>query len=127
MVPPRFATSRCDCMSAMTGRRAVGLELGAVGVGEPADVAGELDDRHLQAETDAEEREVVLARPADGLDHPVDAALAEPAGDEQAVEAAEEAAGGGLVGELVARQATRSRRSASFGMPPWMSASCTDL
>ena len=69
----------------MTGVGAVGLELGAVGVGHAADVAGELDDGHLEAEADAEERQAVLARPADRLDHALDAALAEAAGNQQAV------------------------------------------
>src|SRR5688500_15392395 len=58
---------------------ALGRELRAVALREPADVAGELDDRHLQAKTDAEERQIVLPRPAHRVDHALDAALPEPA------------------------------------------------
>ena len=66
-----------------------------------ADVAGELDDGHLQSETDAEEREIVLPRPADRLDHPADAPLSEPTGDEQAIAAAEQSLGRRLIGKLI--------------------------
>jgi hypothetical protein len=34
-------------------RLALGLELGAVGIGQLADIPGELDDRHLESETNA--------------------------------------------------------------------------
>src|SRR5207244_1941988 len=48
---------------------AFGLELARVGVRELADVARELNDGRLQAEADAEERQLVLARPANRLEH----------------------------------------------------------
>ena len=66
-----------------------GVELAGVGVLEPADVAGVLDAGGLHAEADAEVGDVVLAGVADGVEHAFDAALAEAAGDEDAVEAFE--------------------------------------
>ena len=103
MVPPRLLTSRCDCISAMTGAGAVGLELGAVGLRHAADVAGELDDGDLEAEADAEERQFVLPGPADRLDHALDAALAEAARESAARRySGEQPAGGRLVGEAIA-------------------------
>src|SRR5207245_9658799 len=80
---------------------AFGLELARVGVGELADVARELDDRRLQAEANAQERQLVLAGPADRLQHPLDAAYAKPAGDEQPVVGGEELTRRLLVGEAV--------------------------
>src|SRR2546427_9493424 len=56
---------------------ALGLELAGVGVGQPGDVARELDDRRLQAEADAEEWELVRPRPADRLARALHAADAE--------------------------------------------------
>ena len=111
MVPPRSLTSRCDCHQRDDRVVALGRELGAVGVGQPADVAGELDDRHLQAEADAEERQAVLARLADRLDHALDAAHAEAARAPAARRSrASSSPARRLVGEAVARRATRSRR-----------------
>src|SRR5690349_25119766 len=68
------------------GVRALRRELARVAVVEPAPVARELDDRRLHAEADAEERQTGLARAPDRFDHALDAAHAEPAGDEQAVD-----------------------------------------
>src|SRR5258706_6467891 len=48
----------------------LGLELARIGVGDLADVAGEFDDRGLQPEADAEERQLGLARPTDRLEPP---------------------------------------------------------
>ena len=48
------------------------------------DLAGELDDRALQAEAQAEVRDAVLARVAGGQDLALDAAMAEAARDEDA-------------------------------------------
>ena len=59
------------------------LELAAV---QAADVAGVLDAGGLHAEADAEVGHAVLARIADGVEHAFDAALAEAAGNENAVE-----------------------------------------
>ena len=52
----------------------------------PATFRGELDHRALQTETDPEERDVVLPRVPNGFDLALDAAHAEPAGNEDAVE-----------------------------------------
>ena len=69
----------------MTGVWQFGLEFGAVGVRETADVAGELDDGDLKAETDAEERQIVLPGPANGLHHATDSPLTEAARYQQPV------------------------------------------
>ncbi len=66
-----------------------GVELAGVGVFQAADVAGVLDAGGLHAEADAEVGGVGLAGVADGVEHALDAALAEAAGDEDAVEAFE--------------------------------------
>ncbi len=62
------------------------IELGGIGVGEAAYVAREFDHQGLHAEADAEVRNLGFARVADGDQHPFDAALAEAAGHENAVE-----------------------------------------
>ena len=67
--------------------RGGGVELAGVGVLEAADVAGILDAGGLHAEADAEVGRAGLAGVADGVEHALDAALAEAAGDEDAVEA----------------------------------------
>src|SRR5687768_133191 len=69
---------------------------------EAADVAGELDDGGLHAEADAEEWYSRLARLADRLDHPLDAADAEAAGHQKSVEAAEGLRGALRPGERLA-------------------------
>ena len=66
-----------------------GIELAGVGVFEAADVARELDAGGLHAEADAEVGDLLFAGVADGVQHALDAALAETAGDEDAVEAFE--------------------------------------
>ena len=73
--------------------RRVRVELARVGAGEAAHVAGELDDRALQAEAQAEERDAVLAGEPGRRDLALDAADAEPAGDDDAVEVAQAAFG----------------------------------
>ena len=70
---------------------AVAVELRAVGVLQADDVAGELDHRALQAQADAEERHLLLAGKADRLDLALAAAIAETAGDQDAVQPAEHA------------------------------------
>jgi len=80
---------------------ALGCELARVRVGEPHDVAGELDDRALEPEADPEERELVLPRPADRLEHPLYPAHAEPAGHEQSLVGRQQLTGGLLIGEPV--------------------------
>ena len=54
--------------------RRLGIELGRVGAVEAGDVAGELDDRDLHAEADAEERDALLAGDARRADLALDAA-----------------------------------------------------
>src|SRR5262249_26290044 len=69
---------------------------------ETAHVARELDDRRLHAETDAEERHVVLAHVANGFDHSLHAANAEAAGNENTVDAGDDLRGALGVREVVA-------------------------
>ena len=52
---------------------------------DAADVAGEFDDRHLEAETQAQIRHLIFAGVADALDFAFGAADAESAGDDDAV------------------------------------------
>ena len=56
---------------------------------QAADVARELDHHGLHAQADAEVRDLVLARVADGVEHAFDAALAEAARHQDAVESLE--------------------------------------
>src|SRR2546430_789977 len=62
---------------------ALGRELARVRVGDLTDVARELDDGRLETEADPEERQLVLARPPNRLEHPLYAPHAEPPGHEQ--------------------------------------------
>src|SRR5216684_2611984 len=64
-------------------------ELGRARALEPGEVARRLDHRHLHAEADAEIGHEPLARETRGLDLALGAALAEAAGDEDAVDAFE--------------------------------------
>src|SRR5438045_7222716 len=61
------------------------VELVRIRLVEAADVPRELDRGHLQTETDAEERDLPLARVADGGDLALGPADAESAGDENRV------------------------------------------
>ena len=61
--------------------------------GQAGDVAGELDHHHLQPEAQPEARDVVLAGVSGRGDLALDAALAEAAGDDDAVEVAQAAVG----------------------------------
>ena len=65
------------------------VELGRVGVAGPDDLAGELDDRALEPEAQAEVRDAVLAGEVGGEDLALDAAVAEAARDEDAGDAVE--------------------------------------
>ena len=85
MFPPRPSIFFCSGRMSMTGVLAARVELGAVGVGDAADVAGVFDDRHLEAQAQAQVRHLVLAGVADALDLAFGAADAEPAGDDDAV------------------------------------------
>ena len=61
------------------------IEFAGVGVRQAADIARKFNARRLHAKANAEVRNLVLARIADGLEHAFDAALAEAAGHEDAV------------------------------------------
>ena len=63
----------------------VRVELARVRALHPDDVAGEVRDRHLHAEADAQVRDPLLAGDPGGLDLALDPALAEAAGDQDAV------------------------------------------
>ena len=65
--------------------RRLGIHLGRVGAVEPDHVAGELRDRDVHPEADAEVRNLPLASDAAGEDLPLPAARAEPAGDKDSV------------------------------------------
>ena len=69
--------------------RSVLLELRAVGFCQPANVARIFDDGALHAETDSEIRHLLLARVLNGANHSGNAAFAEAAGNEDAVELGE--------------------------------------
>ena len=69
------------------------VELGRVSAGQIADVAAEFDHGGLHAEAQAEERNAFGAGVANGHHFAFDAALAEAAGDEDSVVAAEQAFG----------------------------------
>src|SRR5207302_11279801 len=64
-------------------------ELGRAGARQPRQMPRRLDDRHLHAETDAEIRDIALARETRRLDLTLGAALAEAAGDKDCVHAFE--------------------------------------
>src|SRR5262249_29823808 len=65
------------------------VELRGAGAGEPADIARVLDHRALHAQADAQIRHPPLAGVADGRDLALDAAVAEAAGNQDAVDAGE--------------------------------------
>ncbi len=70
-----------------------GVELAGVGTRQAEDVPGVVDRHHLEAEAEAEARDVVLAGVAGRHDLPLGASLAEPAGDHDAVELAQATVG----------------------------------
>ena len=92
--------------------RRAGIELAGVCVLKAADVARELDAGGLHAEADAEVGRAGLAGVADGVEHALDAALAEAAGDEDAVEAFE------LMDVLVVGVAVGVAGLEAFGFDP---------
>ena len=110
-----------------------GVELAGVGVLEAADVARVFDAGGLHAEADAEVGDVVLAGVADGVEHALDAAFAEAAGDEDAVEAFElgrSRGWGGRLGSRVSRPSASIQVTLSFRLcasAPWTRASLRDL
>src|SRR3954453_18231673 len=66
------------------GMRRLRIHLGRVGPFETEHVPRELGDGHVHAETNAEVRDLTLARDTAGEDLPLPAAGAEAAGDDQA-------------------------------------------
>ena len=89
---------------------ALGLELVRVRVGQLADVARELDDRGLQAEADAEERQPCSRAQRIASSMPSTPRTPKPPGTSRPSYGAEQLAGRGLlVGEPVARRSSRSR------------------
>src|SRR5262249_53615459 len=70
---------------------AIAVEFGAIGVFQADDITRKFDDGTLQAQADAEERNLALAGIADGVDLAAGAAIIEAAGNEDAVHAAEDA------------------------------------
>ena len=62
-----------------------GIEFAGVGFRQSADVARIFDAGSLHAQANAEIRNLILARVANGLQHAGDAALAESAGNQDAV------------------------------------------
>src|SRR6185369_5832109 len=72
---------------------AVFLELGRAHAFQPAHIARELDHRQLRAQTDAEKRHTLFARVADGRDLPFHTAVAEAAGYQNGIQAAEQSGG----------------------------------
>jgi hypothetical protein len=89
MVPPSCFTFFCSSMRLMTGCGVAFVKLGAGGVLQAADVAGELDDGDLHAEADAEIWDALLAGIARGGDLALRATVAEATGDEDALQAGE--------------------------------------
>ena len=63
-----------------------GVEFAGIGFLQAAYVAGELDAGGLHAEANSEIRHLLLARVADGVQHAIDSALAEAAGNQNSVE-----------------------------------------
>ena len=94
-MPPLSVTSAWSGMRSMTGCSVKTLNSLRVRIIGAERLARELDDRALQAEAQAEERDVVPARPADGPDLALDAAVAEAAGHDDAGDARQ------LVGDLL--------------------------
>ena len=87
-------TSRCSSIRSITGcGRAAGRTRVELAPARPSTLRANSMIMHLQAEAQAEARDVVLAGVAGGGDLALDAAHAEPAGDHDAVEVAQAAVG----------------------------------
>lgn len=65
-------------------------EFGGVCAGHAAYISGKFNDGALHTEAEAEERDLIDARILDGVDLAFDAAIAEAAGDDDAVDALED-------------------------------------
>src|SRR5207245_1622896 len=101
--------------------RRVRVELARVGAGQAAHVTRELDDRAVEAEAQAEERQAVLPGEAGGGDLAFDAPEPEAARDDDAVEVLEppfgEQALGVVRGDPVDQHPPRARRTAARSSP----------
>ena len=124
-MPPLSVTSRWLSMRSITGCGRGRVELGRVGAGQAELVAGELDGHDLHAEAQAEARDAVLAGVVGGRDLALDAPLAEPAGDHDAVEVAQPALGQQAL-DVLGLDPLDARRWAPWWNPPCLSASTTD-
>src|ERR1700722_1498310 len=69
--------------------RAMPIVFGGIGAVESGDIAREIDHRRVHAVTDAEIRNLVFARKSRGGDLAFEAAFAESAGNENAVDVAQ--------------------------------------
>ena len=85
-MPPMSVTPRWRLHEVDHRVRGGRVELARVGAGQAQHVAGVVDRHHLQAEAQAQARDVVLARVLGGGDLALGAPLAEAAGDDDAVE-----------------------------------------
>ncbi len=124
-MPPMSETSFCSGSRSITGKGVSGsnsVEFAPVHAG---DVAGELGDRDLHAQADAQVRDPLLARDPRRADLALDAAPAEAARDQDAVGAVEPLAAASL-----ASSASESTQSISTWQPclkpAWRRASTTE-
>ena len=107
MVPPLSCTLDLRLHQRDHRVRGVLVELERVGAREPEHVARELDHRHLQAEADAEEGDLLLARVAHRGDLALGAAHAEAAGHQHRVHAGEQRLGALRLDLLASRRTCR--------------------
>ena len=89
MVPPKFFYAGQLAQFVNHAMRRGRIKLAGVGMLQSGNVARKLDASGLHAQTDAEIGNLLFARIADGRQHAFDAALAEAAGHQDAVEAFE--------------------------------------
>ena len=102
-------------------------EFGRGRAGNTGRVARAFDAGHLHAEADAEERHLALAREANRGDLAFRAALAEPAGHQDAVHRLERAAISASSCSKISASIQRMLTFTRLAMPPWTSASLSDL
>ncbi len=89
--------------------RSLRFELGAVGSFEAGHVAGVFDGGALHAETNSEEGNFVFAGVLNGVHHSLNAALAESAGDKDAVVTAQACGGGFWLSRFLPLRSIRGR------------------
>ena len=107
MVPPLSVTSVWSGMRSMTGCSVKTLNSLLLASGLSSATRRELDHRALQAQAQAQERDLLLARPADGAHLALDPAVAEAAGHQHAGHALQ------LVGHLLRLHALQLLASGS--------------